>query len=100
MTRRNQRPDETTDTNATREPITRVKLFPVEAAIWRNSSKDGEPFYAVTFGRAYRDREGQWKNSSNFSGDDLLTLAKAADLAHSRIVELRAADRQADEPDA
>jgi len=100
MTTRNQRPNETTDTNAAREPVSRVKLFPVEAAIWRNSTKEGEPFYAVTFGRVYRDREGQWKSSSNFNADDLLTLAKAADLAHSRIVELRAADRQAGEPDA
>ncbi len=100
MTIRQQRPDETTDTSAPREPVSRVKLFPVEATIWRNSSKDGGLFYVVTFGRAYRDRDDKWKTSNSFNAEDLLSLAKAADIAHSKIHELRAADRQPDEPDA
>lgn len=39
-------------------------------------------------------------SSSSFNADDLLMLAKAADIAHSKIVELPAADRQPEEPDA
>jgi hypothetical protein len=81
-----------TDEGAAREPIARVKLYPVDAAIWRNRSSEGDLFYAVTFGRIYHDREGKWKSSSSFNTDDLLTLAKVADLAHSRIVELIDAD--------
>jgi hypothetical protein len=98
MTRTKQHQNEATDESTAREPVGRVKLFPVEAAIWRNRNTEGDPFYAVTFARVYRDREGQWKSSSSFNTDDLLTLAKAADLAHSKIVELRVADRQANEP--
>ena len=100
MTKNNQHQSELTNEGSPREPISRIKLFPVEAAIWRNRSSEGDPFYAVTFGRMYRDREGQWKSSSSFNTDDLLTLAKAADLAHSKIVELRAADKQPNEPEA
>ena len=98
MIRTKQHQNEATDESTAREPVGRVKLFPVEAAIWRNRSTEGDPFYAVTFGRMYRDREGQWKSSGSFNMDDLLPLAKAADLAHSRIVELRGADRQPNEP--
>lgn len=84
---------EVSGTTAT-EPIGRIKLFPVEAAIWRNASKEGGHFYAVTFGRAYRDHNEKWKTSSRFNAEDLLLVAKVADLAHSRIADLREADRQ------
>lgn len=50
----------------------------------------------------YRDQESsQWKYTGNFNRDDLLPLAKVADLAHTRIHEiqgkLRARARAAEE---
>jgi hypothetical protein len=80
------------------EPIDKVTFFPIEAAIWKNLSKDGASFYAVTFERKYRDQEEKWKSSNRFDVADLLLLAKVADLAHSKIVELRASDRQMKPP--
>lgn len=94
MTKGKQNTEEVSETNGAREPAGRVKLFPVEATIWRNASKEGDKFYGVTFGRAYRDRDEKWKTSSSFNAEDLLLLAKTADLAHSKVMELRAADRQ------
>ena len=99
MTKNNQRQSELTNEGSPREPISRIKLFPVEVAIWKNHSTEGEASYAVTFARMYRDREGKWKSSTSFNTVELLILAKAADLAHSKIVELRAADKQPNEPE-
>ncbi len=77
------------------KPVARVTIIPVSAAIWRNVSSKGEPFYSVTVQRTYRDDSGNLKNSDSFNHSDLLTLAKVADLAHSQVIKLRAADRAA-----
>jgi hypothetical protein len=54
------------------------------------------PMYSVTFSRSYKEGE-RWKDSASFGVDDLLTLAKAANEAHTQIHELR---RQDTTPDA
>ena len=46
----------------------------------------------LTF-RRYKDGD-QWKSSHSYNADDLLALAKAADLAHTKIVEARNADAE------
>jgi len=74
-------------------PAEKVTMFPVEAAIWKNVSQGGDPFYSVTFERKYRDQD-RWKSTASFGADELLLLAKVADLAHTRVVELRSKDRQ------
>jgi hypothetical protein len=80
------------------EPADKVTLFPIEAAIWKNISRGGDPFYSVTFERKYRDQETRWKSTASFGVDDLLLVAKVADLAHTRLVELRTKDRQMKPP--
>jgi hypothetical protein len=78
------------------KPVARVTIWPVSAAIWQNhSSKGGDPFYSVTVQRTYKDENGKLQNTESFNAGDLLTLAKVADLAHSQIIKLRAADRAA-----
>jgi hypothetical protein len=57
----------------------------VAAAIWPNEGQNGT-FYNVTFERTYRKGE-ELKNSQSFGRDDLLLLAKAADMAHTWISE-------------
>jgi hypothetical protein len=74
-------------------PVARVRLSTVQASIWRNQSPDGKAYYSATFDRRFTDKDGKWKNSTKFGYDDLLLLAKVADLAHSEIAKLRAADR-------
>jgi hypothetical protein len=63
----------------------------IRAAIWRNDGKNGT-WYNATFERSYRE-EDEPRSSQNFGRDDLLTLAKVADLAHTRIFELQSEDR-------
>src|SRR5262249_26274704 len=77
-----------------KKPVARVALHPVSAAIWKNDGTNGDAFYNVTFERRYRDDAGKWQSSASFSLNDLLVLAKVADLAHTEIHRLRANDRQ------
>jgi len=78
-----------------KKPVSKVTLYPVNAAIWRNENGKGDTFYNVTFERTFKNEANELQSSSSFGFGDLLTLAKVADLAHTRIVELRATDRQA-----
>jgi hypothetical protein len=79
----------------TTKPVARVSIYPVSAAIWKNQSGKGEPFFSVTFQRSYKDDAGEYKNTDGFNASDLLILAKVADLAHTQVLRLRAADRAA-----
>lgn len=65
------------------KPAHEVRLGAVKAAIWKNDTQSGVR-YNVTFGRLYRDGD-EWKTTDSFGRDDLLTLAKVADQAHSWI---------------
>ncbi len=69
------------------KPISEVRIGRVKAAIWPNGT-DGRTRHNVTFSRLYKDND-QWKSTQSFSRNDLLLLAKVADLAHSRIFELQ-----------
>lgn len=71
-------------------PVHEVRLGFVKASIWENTNPDKSTRHNVTLTRFYRDKEtDQWKNSESFSRDDLLLVAKVADLAHSWICEQR-----------
>jgi hypothetical protein len=74
----------------TKKPVSKVTLWPITAAIWRNENGKNEPFYNVTFERSYKDDAGEWQSSGTFNASDLLLLAKVADRAHSEIYKLRA----------
>jgi len=76
----------TTTTN--NMPADRVRLGRIEAAIWENQGEKG-PIFSVTIKRRYRVKD-EWKATPSMGRDDLLLLAKVADLAHSRILELQA----------
>jgi hypothetical protein len=75
------------------EPAARVRMSTIQASIWRNESPDGKAYFSTTFERRYLDKDGKWKNSTSFSADELLLLAKVADLAHTEVIRLRSAER-------
>ena len=72
---------------ASPKPISAVRIGRVKAAIWPNET-EGRTRHNVTFSRLYKDGD-KWKSTQSFSRNDLLVLTKVADLAHSRIFELR-----------
>ena len=71
---------------ANQKPVDEIRIGRVKATIWRNGT-DEQPRHNVTFSRLYKDGD-QWKSTQSFGRNDLLVLAKVADLAHSRIFSL------------
>ena len=61
------------------------------ATIWDNETEKGV-FYNTTFERRYRDEQGNWHTAEGYGADDLLALAKAADLAHTEILKARSSE--------
>jgi hypothetical protein len=74
------------------KPVEKLRIGNVTANIWNNPSEKGD-FYSVTFERSYKGEGDAWKSSHSYRRDDLLELAKAADKAHDRILELRQKSR-------
>ena len=71
---------------ANQKPVDEIRIGRVKATIWRNGT-DERPRHNVTFGRLCKEAD-QWKSTQSFGRNDLLVLAKVADLAHSRIFAL------------
>ena len=68
------------------QPVHRIRLSTISAAIFRNETEDGKVFYNAQFDRGYKDGN-DWKHTKSFGRDDLLNLAKVADQSHSWIHE-------------
>ena len=77
-----------TKTQTKAAPVAKIRVDLINASIWKNHTDNGT-FYNVTFENRYRDGEGNWKSGHSYAANDLLALAKAADLAHTKIVDLR-----------
>ncbi len=75
-------------------PVVKLRLGLIYASIWERITDNGT-FYSVTFERRYRDSNGEWHSTHNFDANGLLTLAKLADMAHSKIVELQTTEAAA-----
>jgi hypothetical protein len=75
---------ETPPAEEKQQPAHAVRLRNVRAAVWANRN-DGGTYYTVTFSRSYRDQEGNWHTTESFGRDDLLLLAKVADVVHTWI---------------
>jgi hypothetical protein len=69
-------------------PVAKLRIGKVKANIWERKSNNGT-FYSVTFERGYKDADGHWQTTDSFDTADLLALAKLADQAHTRILEIR-----------
>ncbi|GIW88236.1 MAG: hypothetical protein KatS3mg108_2560 [Isosphaeraceae bacterium] len=85
--------DGATETPDRNRPVHSVRLRNIRAAIWSNEGEQGTR-YNATFCRLYKDNEGFWRSTDSFGRDDLLLLAKVADMAHSWIAEAMQAHDQ------
>ena len=75
------------DTTHSQQAVDEVRIGRVKATIWRNQTEDGKPRYNVVFAHLYKDGD-TWQSTQSFGRHDLLLLAKVADLAHTRVLEL------------
>jgi hypothetical protein len=78
----------TNETETKKAPVAKIRVGLITASIWENTTAKGT-FANVTFERRYKDGQDNWQSSHSYNADDLLALAKAADLAHTRILEAR-----------
>ena len=78
------------------QPIAEVRIGTVKAAIWKNDTEGGV-YHNVTFSRLYRTDEGDWRSTTSFRGHELLLLAKVADAAHTRVLELWSGSLEGDD---
>ena len=78
---------------ANQKPVAEVRIGRVKATIWSNGTEE-QPRHNVTFSRLYKDDAGEWKSTQSFGRNDLLVLAKVADLAHTRLFELPREEEQ------
>ena len=78
---------------ANQKPVAEVRIGRVKATIWLNGT-ERQPRRNVTFSRLYKDDAGEWKSTQSFGRNDLLVLAKVADLAHTRLFELPREEEQ------
>jgi hypothetical protein len=65
------------------QPIHRIRLGAVAASVFANEN-GGKTYFNVSIERSYKDGD-DWKHTRSFGRDDLLSVAKVADLAHSWI---------------
>lgn len=67
-------------------PVHEVRIGRIKAAIWAQVTQNGVR-HAVKLSRIYMGQDEQWKTADTFGRDDLLTLAKVADLAHTWVCD-------------
>lgn len=65
------------------KPIKEIRLGLIRASIWKQEN-NGAVHYDTTFCRLYKAGDN-WSHTESFKREDLLTLGKVADQAHSWI---------------
>ena len=72
------------------QPAHKIRIGTLQVTIWRIPSDKGD-WYSVTPTRAYK-QGNVWKQSDRLGFDDLLTMTKLFDLAHTWIMHQQQAD--------
>ena len=70
------------------QPVHTIRIGCVNMAFWKNIGGSHGHWYTVTIERLYKNDDGKgWKSTRTFRSQDLLALAKLADLAHTWMME-------------
>ncbi len=59
-------------------PVQRLSLRGISASVFENTTDKGVPFHKVSITRTYREADGEFKTTNNFSRDDLPLVAELA----------------------
>ena len=76
------------------KPAHKIRIGVLQVTIWRNHSEKGN-WYSVIPARGYKQGDDTWKETDSLGSDDLLTMAKLLDLAHTWIMHQQQADAKA-----
>jgi hypothetical protein len=76
------------------QPAHKIRISNLSVTIWRNSSDKGV-WYSVNPSRSYKKGDETWKETDSLGFDDLMTMAKLLDQAHTWIARPMQADSKA-----
>lgn len=62
--------------NANQKPVFETKARQIRASVFKNSDKNGNPFFNTQLVRRYQSGDNEWSNSSHFTGKADLVLAR------------------------
>ncbi len=68
------------------QPVKKIVVGGIQAAIWENSGRDGKPFYSVSLDKRYKDSNNEWKSSSSLKATDLPKAILALEKAYEFMV--------------
>jgi hypothetical protein len=77
-------------------PAKVVRIRDIRGNVWANRTQDGRTVYNVTIDRLWKEddvvgaggevmKSGEWQTTGSFGKDELLLVAKVADLCHTWI---------------
>jgi hypothetical protein len=78
----------------TTSPAHKIRIGNLSAIIWRNPHEKGA-CYSVQPQRSYKTGDDEWRRTKSMGVDDLLTMAKLVDQAHTWIMQQLDGDRKA-----
>jgi hypothetical protein len=76
------------------KPAHKIRTGVLQVTIWRNHGEKGS-WYSVVPSRSYKQGDDAWKETDSLGFDDLLTMAKLFDQAHTWITQQQQADAKA-----
>ena len=62
------------DSAESKSPATTFRHRGISASVFENTSDKDRTYFSVSIQKRYRDKEGNWQNSSNFLRDELPVL--------------------------
>lgn len=77
------------------QPAHKIRYGNLTVTIWRNRSEKGGNWYSVNPSRSYKQGDDAWRETESLGFDDLLTMAKLLDQAHTYIANQMKADAKA-----
>ena len=63
--------------NANKKPVYEAKHRLIRASVFKNTTKEGRTYFNTQLVRRYKSGENEWSNSSHFTGEEDLLLAKS-----------------------
>jgi hypothetical protein len=76
------------------QPAHKIRIGTLQVTIWRNHGDKGN-WYSVIPSSGYKKGDDAWKETDSLGFEDLLTMGKLLDQAHTWIMHQQQADSKA-----
>jgi len=76
-------------------PVAKFRAGPVSSAVWKDEvqmPRGVVTIYRVTIQRRYKDKNGEWRNSSSFNRNEIPLAMLCFQKAFEKIIELQNAE--------